>query len=210
VAYPIPNFAIAQVTTWATYENQIVLNVFHYRLERPGGIADGGTEIAALINKFELQVVLPAAGTKWIDWLVADYTIDYIRGQVVYPGRFAYVQFNTGDVGLVAQPGCSSNLGVTVSLQSEVAGRGKTGSKHFTGVQATKLAGGVVDAGLAASVRDTMLAAGTSIPCTEAGGGVWNFKIWNPANPEAPSEIVNYYTQPTARVMRRRTHHVGI
>jgi len=207
--FPINNADIAQVTVWATYQSSKILNVFHYEAVVPGGEPDGPGEIAALALKFVQAVVDPAAGTKWIDWVVPEYHFDYAIAQIVYPLRRYYLDSDINLDGIEVGPGCPSNIGATTLLRSNKVGRGRSGSKHWTGMANITLDAGVVQLGLRTQINETVDKALANIPGI-AGGLTWEPRIWNASKPADINRIISKYTYPETRIMRRRTLHLGI
>jgi hypothetical protein len=209
--YPIVNGDLCQVTNWATYQSSRVLNVWHFEavITGTGTVADGPAEVLQLITKFEDNVISPAAGTKWLDWTVNTFHFDYLQGQIIDPIRRYYMILVTNVAGSTINDGVASNVGATVSYQSNMVGRGRTGSKHFTGQDNADMANGTIMPALYTKIGDTsqksiMNIAGTDPSLT------WQPRIWSGSHPTERNKIVSQYTNPNVRIMRRRTLHVGI
>lgn len=207
--FPVNNGDIAAVTIWATYQASKILNVFHYEAIVPGGEPDGPGEVQNLAQEFVANVVDPAAGTRWLDWTVPGYIFNYAVAQIVYPIRRYYLDTDISEPGIEVGDGCPSNAGATALLRSNKVGRGRSGSKHFTGMANLTLANGQVQAGLKTQIEETLDKALANIPGV-AAGLTWEPRIWNAAKPGDINRIISRYVYPEVRIMRRRTLHLGI
>ena len=94
-------------------------------------------------------------------------------------------------------------------FQSNTVGRGRTGSKHFTGLLNADVAGGNIAVGLYTKIGDTAQKSVANIAGTDPSL-TWQARIWSNAHPTERSKVVSQYTNPNVRIMRRRTLHVGI
>lgn len=207
--YPINNNDVAQVTVFATYQASKILNVFHYKAITPAPVATGNAEVNRLVTQFIDKVIQPAAGVKWIDSVVNTFRFDYVQGQIVAPQRRYYTFEELTADGGVLQPGCPSNIGATVSYQSATVGRGRSGSKHYTGFANADLVNGTVRAAVLDQLRS--ITANTLLTLTGLDPGLtWEPIIFNFAKPTERNGIASTYAHPETRVMRRRTLHVGI
>lgn len=207
--YPVANDDVAQVTVFATYQSSKILNVFHYKAVTAAPVATGNAEVNRLCTQFIDKVIQPAAGVKWIDTVVQGYVFDYVQGQIVAPTRRYYTFEELTAPGGIIDDGCPSNIGATVSYQSATVGRGRSGSKHYTGFPNLDLGNGQVGAG----VKDSLnaITANTLLTLTGLDPGLtWEPIIFNFAKPLDRNGIASTYVHPETRVMRRRTLYVGI
>lgn len=207
--FPIANGDICQVTIWCTYQSSKILNVLHYEAVVPGGLADGLPEVQSLLEKIRTTAINPAVGNKWRDWTVDQYRFNYSIGQIIYPTRRFYVSDQIELSGTLPGDGCPSNVGATASLQSSKVGRGRSGSKHFTGLDNADVAGGSLNAITRTNIQDTVDKLTTDIISADPSL-TWKPRIWSNSHPGDINEIVSSYVWPEPRIMRRRTLHVGI
>ena len=209
--FPVVNGDLCQLTMFATYQASKILNVWHYEAVITGGgtVADGPAEMTNIMSKFETTVWNPAAGTTWPEWTVQTMVFDYLQAQIIDPIRRYYMLRVLGQSGDIAGGGVPSNVGATVSFQSNTVGRGRTGSKHFTGLLNADVAGGNIAVGLYTKIGDTSQKSVANIAGTDPSL-TWQARIWSNAHPTERSKVVSQYTNPNVRIMRRRTLHVGI
>lgn len=158
---------------------------------------------------------LRAAGVGAGDWietaylqsLPSNYTLDYLRVQVIAPVRNAYAESLINSPGAVAHVNSVSNLAGVITKRTIFAGRKFVGSLHLPISQSFHSGGEVSGAGLTAmaAIRGKVQAI-LSIP----GGGSFLPIIYHRVGAPNYTDISSAETQETVRVMRRRTLRIGI
>lgn len=207
--FAVGNGNLAQVVVWSTYQSSKILNVFHYEAICAAPIDDGPGEVLNLAQSFNALVINAVIGTKWRDWVVQAFQFNYTQAQIIHPTRRYYLSEVTDVTGVLMAEGCSSNIGATVLLQSNKVGRGRSGSKHFTGFDLNDAGGGTLPNATRTKVSETIDKAKATFSGVDPGLQ-WEARIWSASHPTDRNRIVSTYVWPESRIMRRRTLHVGI
>lgn len=205
--YSVNQWDVLEVQIAQSHEAQRVLNVLHYQFTSATPITDGPAEVARVIS------LLATGDISLVHALQScqsqDILLSYIRGQIVHPARRHFVQQSLSGPGLIAQPAMPPNVAMVLSKQTTGVGRGRTGRMSVGGVPRTFVTGGSLTAGamnamnaLGSEVDNPLSAGGSAtawVPCVLPSG---NFQ-------EAP-RVTSCFTQPTSRIIRRRTVGLGI
>lgn len=141
----------------------------------------------------------------------ADVNVNFLMAQKIGPTRWFYKRSAQNSDG--THPGVEPmppNSAVTVSLQTETPGRGRSGSAHVGGLTTqTYTDAGFVDPDFLPLMQDFGDALITGI------GGVAPNNYWKPCcysgpGPGGINRVIAATPQTTMRVMRRRTVGLGI
>lgn len=206
--YTITEGDICQVTMFAEYQGSQIENVMHYRAKGTGSVATGNNEILALCDKWQ-TIVNAGAGQQWKPLVVPQYTFNYVQAQIIYPTRRYYNTQTIGIVGTATAPGVPSNCAAVVSFQSHLPGRGRSGSKHFTGFPQANITGAQITSGFQTqliNLADRMI----QDQPFDTAGWTWEAILWSTRTLSDTAYIVNKLVHSSVRVMRRRTLYVGI
>src|ERR1044072_2205037 len=129
--FPLSPSDVVELTSFATYQGQRILNVFHYEYRGLSVVADAVPDLNAMLIDFQNRVIAPATNG-WRDGLVTDFVFDYQRAQIVSPVKQPYIQNTTALLaGTLTPPGIPSDTNLTVDLRTLAVGRGLTGNKKF-------------------------------------------------------------------------------
>lgn len=205
MAYPISPGAVAEVTVEGTYNGQLFMSLFHYRLLNGSTIPDGAATITALINWF--------AGPSdnllfYLGCLTNEIDDIQVYGQWITPFRYRYLPQAGGPyTGTGGALGYPQNVSAALTKFGEAANRKNIGTLHMPGVVTTFIAGGEITP-LGFGAYDGMCAALVTT-FVAPGGGEMIPVIFNRSSPATSPRIVGAFTQPTSRTNRRRTVGVG-
>lgn len=207
--FPIAPNDIISLTTKAEYQQQTIMNVFHYKAFISSTIADGAAELTALNAFFYNNIWKAAVAAGWANQVVESFRMDWFQAQVIYPNRQFYIRRLVGELGAQPNPGCPSNTGITINWQTQFATRGRSGAKHFTALPLDALTGNRIAPlfvtawqnlqPLLLEPRDTLAGVGQLVPV-----------VWSMAQPGTPSEVVLATALDEVRIMRRRTFRIGV
>lgn len=208
---PVNDGAILEVTLSQRMNSQTLLNIFHYRLiTSPGATVDGDTVVAILTAALldppvELAVNLKAASP-------ANWAYDGLVTQWITPTRYTRFFDNTdaGAGALLSSP-TPQNVAITTTKLAIEATRHGIGSFHLGGVASGDVLNGAITVqgvAHAAIVADAMM----QVVDVSAAAGALTLRpvIFNRVTPSASLNWVEYKTQLTSRVERRRTVGLGI
>lgn len=209
MAQAIPVNAVVELTLQSYYQNQLILNVFHYVNATdniPSGSGDG--ELAFLGETFfETLITDPATGLQLN--VVESFNWQYARMQVVAPTRGYYITYTNSITGALAVPGIPSNTHLTVAYRTDAAGRGKTGNKKFTGFAASTITQNFFNEPIVTFMAEW--AANSEAQLDDSTGAPrWQPIIWSPRRATDRRRIVGTLADNSIHVLRRRSLRVGI
>lgn len=205
MAYAIPSGAVLEVTAEYHVNGQLCMNVWHYYMERDGGITDGRE---AALNAL---TILNPVGKLFETFrnCISD-TVDDILfyAQWITPQRYAYVVTPVGpQAGTVASVPYPQNVSVACTMKGDQADKHNLGRKAMGGVPEDFGANGLLT-NLAMVAYQVFCD-----ECRESFVGVegedYSPVIFNRATPELSPVITESFPQPSLRVERRRTVGVG-
>jgi len=218
VAYPINANDVVQVTIRGTLIDQTVMTTLFYR--RPPGSAIINNGSVHLDNMFT-NLDQPGDVLNDLTDALPDNLFDIeVDLQVIYPQRYMKQTYTpTVDVGQLASTKFT-NTAAVITLRGEQANRRTVCCKHIpvnedsvTDGRLTVVYRGILDAYVAQIQADLEPVVGV----------FWEPIIWGkpraaftkcgrdyPALPALRTDVIKVITQPTARVMRRRTVGLGI
>jgi len=207
-AYEIANNDVVAVTFFQTYQGMTILNVQHYIAALSSPITDGNAAIEDLLSEVRDKFFDGGAAVVWDALMVDSWHLDYIQAQVIYPNR-RYYNFISPDLpGQITELGVPANVAAVASFPSNIAERGRTGSKHFTGMPLSKLDANYWDPTYLVDMDSMVQKFIDDIPAL--GGGNWEPILWSPTTPNDTSWPVGALMRNTVRIMRRWTLGVGI
>lgn len=201
---------IVEVTTFGSYDQQAILNVFHYRYVGVTTISDAdyATNLTSLGTDFKDKVWNPVANS-WRSRVVDLFSIQRIRVQLVYPTRGYYQDVPVNQGGISEEPGVPPDFALTMSFRTDRAFRGATGSKRFTGCISSQYTLG--------SWKDDYLAlwalSAPNFLLTLQGNDITRLfrpTIWSPKRPGDNVTILGTLVQRTVRTQHRRQVGLGI
>lgn len=210
MAFVLTTGDVVELTVEALYQGSKVLNVFHYEWGGPITTpTDGVLEVTNLIDEFSSKVWNPAAGS-WRARVTADYQITRYKAQVVFPTRKHYIQkAELNPAGAAPAPGIPSDTNLTISIQSERAGRGTTGNKKFTGLPLSTFSNALFATGEAilwAIVGGKLISPLLDILATPS----WTPIVWSKKLSAERAPAIGISVQPEVRVLRRRQSGKGV
>lgn len=204
--YSIPSGAIIEVTISGRQDGQQVLNVYHYYMEKEGGIDDGRAAAEGVMSTF-----CNAGGPfdTWLNCVTNQVDNVLVYAQWITPQRFKKVPRVAAapTEGAVLLDGLPSNCQASITLRGEQADRHNTGRKAMPGVPVAWVTNSVINA-VDQATYDTHA---QTLLATQLGaeGERYTPVIFNRRTPELSPIIVEAFIQPTIRVERRRTVGVG-
>lgn len=205
MATPLLDGSIIGVTFWTTYQNQQLLNTLHYWFQLPGNAPAFRPELADFLSQIQ------AAGgikDKVIAMMHTSAKLQYIGAQVLFPTRLKTVYAEPGAAGLKTGTEAPSNVAAVLTKESDFATRWGVGSWHQGGLTQADVVGGSISTAL--QVQMSALGAQILLAQTTPSGATYTPIIWSPQFPSRITPILDTYSQDTSRVMRRRTHRLGI
>lgn len=206
MAYAIPSGAVIEVSIIGRQDGQEVMNVYHYYMQKEGGIDDG--RAAALNVTTTFGNALGVFGT-WLDCVTNQVDNILIYGQWITPNRFKRVQrpAAVATEGNVLLDGLPSNCQASITLRGEQADRHNTGRKAMPGVPVDWVTNSVINpANLVTYDAHAQTLLNTFVGLE---GEQYLPVIFNRVTPELSPQIVEAFTQDTIRIERRRTVRVG-
>lgn len=194
-----------EITAEGKLAGQLVMNVWHYYMEKEGGIEDGRAAALDVMNTIQI------GGGWWDDYLacMCDQVTDvHLYAQWITPQRYAYITSPllaaTGVIGTDPLP---PNDQASITLRSERAGRHSIGRKAIAGVPVASVTNGILQPAYIALLN----ALADKLDDVYVGdeGEDYTPVIFNRVTPELSEVIVEGFGQTTVRVERRRTVGVG-
>lgn len=205
----IANTNIVEATFFGTLQNQTVLNVFHYQYSGPGIVAaDYAANLAALGLGIKASIWGHAVnGFK--NFVSNEYALLKIRTQLVAPVRGYYVDTAVNEAGGVASPSMPVNDAITLSLTTDRAIQGGTGSKRFAGLPTV----GHLQGKWTVAAQGNWASVGTQILLSQNGIGVLDVFfpiVWSKKRSADRSTVLSVTVRPEVRTQHRRTVGLGI
>jgi hypothetical protein len=219
VDYAVSGNSVCQVTMRCTLFNQVVMNVFDYRLDLAGGtVAEG----AAFLSDF--NDALSAGGgfyETYIGCLPAQCVNIEADLQWIDLTRFVKRTFFVNPLGSFSHVPTTANLSAVLQLRGNIADKRSIGTKHIPGLGGTAVAAGLVTAGLLGQIEefrdqavlDVAVGVRTMTPIIFGRARpsyVNKHGVTIPAIPKSYRVVTTGSLHNTARVMRRRTVGLGI
>jgi len=200
---------VIQVSLRGTLYGQRILNILHYVITVPhtgsdiDQLKDIATSIAADTGSQQIAATLLALVT-------ADYKLDDVRAQRVYPTRSVYQQTANGNVGTDVGNARSVNSALSITKQGDRAGRKGIGRIQIAGISSNDMVSGLWDVtGLAGQLGDFINCVKASYT-TAATPITMAPVIFNPTGPvDFYSPILAWTVQEEIRTMHRRTVRLG-
>lgn len=209
MAQAIPLNAVVELTAFSTYQNQTVMNVFHYHNALAAiPLPDGDNELQNLMSKFE-STVWDDIANGWRMKVSSGFVLQALRAQVVTPGRQYYQQLTVNEAGALLGISIPSDTNITLSLRTAGAIRGMTGNKKFTGLELSSISGNAFTNPTITSWQPV----GTLIRTTLtdiANADRWVPIVWSRLRPSDRRLIVGGTVQQEVRVLRRRQKGLGV
>ena len=206
MSFTVQNGDVLEVVISARMNSQTLLNVLHYQYTESTPQIDGKAEIDAVLDQFTVEDGMLGA---WADAMSNACTIESISGQIIKPVRFPYVRRSVGLVGdLVGQP-LPQNVSASITKQSTIAGRGKSGRLQAFPADVGSVANGLITAG--ARTKYTALANAVGGKLDNAGGiTAWLPIIFDRDAGGTQARVEGTVVQSTVRVLSRRTVGRGV
>jgi len=207
---PIVSGDIVQAVIRYRCENQVMMNVLHYRARV--GVADA--EYFAIMDELgEALSLSEATGivTQMLPLLGPNVKVEEIQCQRIFPNRSPYLSYSVLAFGTHADDCDALNVSAVITKRGEKAGRGKAGTFHLGGIASTTYALGQ----MTTASRTLLLALADKIndPQLTAGGdSLFEAVIFDADGTVGTNynPIVSCVPQSTLRVVRRRTVGLGI
>lgn len=203
---PLTDGAIVQVVLRSNMNQQVMLNVLHYKFSKVGGandyvvvMQDLGTELAkagSLCEKFS-QAVHSTTNLLQLDL------------QPVFPQRLTAFTKPIGLIGTQLGVAAPQNVSAVIEKLSDIAARFGRGSFHLGGLAAQNFANGVLNDAFKTNSL-TPLAVEINKERDLANGGSCLAVLWNKSNANRATPMNGFKVMPEVRTMRRRTIGVGI
>lgn len=208
MAFDVATGAIIEVRHVQALNEQIIMNVRHYRL----GVStptDGRELAEALLDEIAEGVAAP-----WMATLASMQSSWLINGPVdmqwIFPTR--YITFtlpNPLNGGTVAEAALPQNVSAVATLRPDLAIRGRVGSFHVAGAPVDQDNGGSWQPAYQTSLQTLATQLATPIVLPDAST-VFNPILLKKSTPAESLLVTSGTYQQTVRVMRRRTVGLGI
>lgn len=202
--------AILEVTFRSTYQEQRVLNVFHYRWHTLGAATADGNDIVDLAVA-ALQQGENSAVPAYRDIVNEEFTLERLRYQWIFPFRWSFVSsdLNCGFGTKVGDP-MPSNIGITAQKITEYPGPAGRGSTHFTGMRVQDYDEATWQIPVRTNVGVFMDKMDQTIDTADVlAGSFLQPVVLHKSDPATSAQWSGTYVNPEPRVMRRRTLRVG-
>jgi len=200
---------VLQVSIRGTLFGQRILNIFHYvvSVTGAGNTLDQLQEIATDLGADTTSNGFIAL---WQAAVTANYSLDEIRVQRIYPARTIYQRSLPNVNGLHAGVCPSANIAVSIQKRGSLSGRTSQGRMQLAGIGSNGMLAGELDLGVygvvLADLRDALAAnqTTTTTPITIIP------VIYNPAGPNPKYQLIQSWLINTSlRTMHRRTLFLG-
>ena len=201
--------AVVELTQFATYQGQTIMNVFHYEWTNANS-GDYNVELLSLLDRFKINV-WNGGLTPWKGLLVEDFVVQRWRAQRVAPSREYYLEklADATDKGGIVAVGIPSDVNITVSLRGFSTVRGTTGNKKLTGLPIATLDGNLFTAGTVNTFQD--MSDGFKTVLNDAGlVPSWTPIVWSPVRPLDRRQVIATTARPQVRVLRKREYAKGV
>lgn len=209
MAQSIPANAVVELTCVSRYQTQTILNVFHYYNSGASiALANGDSELLNLMEEHKAKVWSDPANGALLN-VVDGFELDYLKVQVVNPARQYYIYTNVGEVGALAGEGIPSDTHLTTSFRVNLAGRGRTGNKKWTGLATAAIINNVFDPVYQSAFDLVCNQVRLTLP-NLAAVATWVPIIWSPSSPTLRNLIIDGYSQEEVRVQPTRRFRKGI
>lgn len=208
--FPLASNDVVELTVKATYQSQVVLNVWHYAYFNPSvTIPDGTAEVDDLCSQFD-SLFYQSAVFGILPQSVVGYSINEMKAQVVHPVRQHFITHNPAtSAGQVAGEGIPSNTDLVIAIRTDVAGRGKSGNKRFTAIPITHMTGNTFDAVTVGFWQTLANHFGDAFTALTAPG-IWKPIVWSKRRALDRRGMVGTIARNEVRIDRSRTKGIGI
>lgn len=197
--------AIAEVVFRGMLHGQVVMSLFHYRLNNAIVNSDG-TALATALNGFlnnATRLLGDYASACSNELEITDVTVQW-----VYPTRYSLQRFtpvvtNGGNV----DPSLPSNVAIALLKRTFLTGPRQRGVTHMPAVPVSNVVGSVLVAGALASYQ--LVCDDMDDVYITTGGETFEPLIYNKTFPVTSPQIQSVTVEETTRIMRRRSVGVG-
>lgn len=205
MAYPVSSGAVLELTFEGTHNGQTVMNVWHWYMQKEGGIEDGLASATAFL------VWIKGASTIWdtyLDCISEDVINIQAYAQWITPVRYRYiVAAGAPEPGARAAFSLPQNVQGSITFFGDEANRHNLGRKAMPGVTSDDVVNGEVGAALKTDYQS--LADAVLQDFVGPEGEDYSLVIFNRATPELSPYVMGGFPQDSVRVERRRTVRVG-
>lgn len=210
MAQPVALFDILELRILGRMNNQRLMNVLHYRLERVGASVLDGIEV---ISKMNEKLMSPVGGV-----------IEVLRGmsnpawsyegcvyQWIHPNRYVSVRINDGaGAGLLAGVALPQNVASVLTKRSQFGSRHGIGSIHLGGMGAGDVTNGLLTVTRISKSVELADVLTVSVDMSDlVADAEMEPIILNKAAPADSYDFHDITIQNTVRVQRRRTVGLG-
>lgn len=197
---------IVQVIVQYNIDEQVCLNVHHYRVETTLVGTTYQEQLGRVIDRL-LDDDASLVNT-WADQASTDSKITMLQVQKISPSRYPYVRQPVNKPGLIAPPSAPSVVCVSITKRPERAGKGKTGHTQIPGMPAASMTNGYWAPALVSALEN--LADAIFNPIVIPAGGELRPCLVQSDNPGAYTFLLATEVRNTIRAMHRRTVGLGI
>ena len=200
---------VIEVSFRGTLFGQRILNILHYVVSVTGAGQDN-FQLEEIAQDMATSAISNPIIPAWLASVGAEYTMDEVRAQRVYPTRTIYQRSLVDLAGTHADPCLTANIAVSIQKRGLVSGRTGNGRMQLGGIPRSGMVDGSIDVAgygaLVSSLRNALaLNQTTSVtpvtiqPC-----------IFNPLAAAPKYQLISsWLVQTTLRTMHRRTLLVG-
>lgn len=205
MAYPVASGGVLELTFEGQLHGQQVMNVYHWYMQKVGGIDDGFAAATAFLAWIQ------GASTIWDTYLQCcsdEYGNIQAYAQWITPLRYRYVVGAAAPAtGALAAASMPVNVQGSITMFGDEANRHNIGRKAIPGIPVDNVDSSIVDALQLTRYQEHMDQLLQDFVGPE--GEDYSLVIFNRAEPELSPYVVDGFPQPTVRVERRRTVRVG-
>lgn len=209
---PAPNIALNDIILLSfrgTYQQQRILFTHTYAVT---AVPASPTPAADFVEDFLVNIQASPTNLSggYLSLMPTNYTLQEIRAQIVAPVRQVVQKLAIDDNG-AANAASTGNLAAVITLNTALAGRSQVSNKHIGPIPSDATNGGSISV----AYKNAMDVFGSLLTTTVqsiSGSGTATPVIYHRTPPVGTAiydEILNFVSQTTTRVMRRRTLGVG-
>lgn len=206
MAYTIQMGDVMQVVIQARMNNQVLLNVLHWQYEGSSPMINGEAEIDFILDTFVGEDGLIGA---WKDAMNVDCKIETVTAQIIKTLRFPYKRRQTDISGTLTGQALPQNVTASITKQSTITGRGRSGKMQAFPGSVTSVSGGNLTAGWKSALFNVATVVKSRLVTTGAQDD-WAPIIYDRDASGTQARVSDTLVQPTVRVMNRRTVGRGI
>jgi hypothetical protein len=200
---------VIEMSQRGLFNGQVILNVWHVFVE--SGVS-GASDIADnySLAQYYASLVAPTEPIgRYLTLLPADYILQRIRAQKIYPTRSTYAEQDVSLVGTAVGVADHSATCAVFTKQGLTGTRRAIGSMHIGPMPALAAHNGILDGGYETQLNNYASTWRTSF-VVPANSTRYRPCIYNPGVVPPFQSINNTIVQTTARTMRRRVVGRGI